>query len=103
MLTIKLMKAAQTTDAGVGEDANVPRTVFSTKILEAEEVTIYDHRPGELAEVAIVQPSSVLPKHLAFYLAPRGKRPAGFADEVDFYYAAFIENSRGSTTQSVTF
>ena len=74
--------------------------LFSTKIIEAEEVNIHILRPLELTEVALLCGG----KSYAFYVADRNKpRPEGFADEIDFYFSAFIENSSGATTESVRF
>jgi hypothetical protein len=107
MLTVKLMKlavslgTAQSTPSGAPA-VEIPVTGrFSTKIIEANEVDIHVLRPGELTEVAGLRDDG---KSFAFYVADRNKpRPAGFADEVDFYFAAFIENSSGATTESVRF
>lgn len=43
-------------------------------------------------------------KYGAFFVADTSKgRPEGFADEVDFWFEAYVENSAGKTTQSVRF
>lgn len=91
MLTVKVTKQLQ-------PDGDLPLR-FSTKIVETEHVDIYTLRPGELYEVAGGTP----PNSFAFLIAPRGTRPEGFADEVDFWYQAFIENSAGATTEVVKF
>ncbi len=100
MLTVKLMKAA-TLPLGITPSDNSTAGRFSTKIIEANEVDIHVLRPGELTEVAGIRDDG---KSFAFYVADRNKkRPEGFADEVEFYFAAFIENSSGATTESVRF
>lgn len=78
----------------------MPSGRFSTKIVEAEEVDIHVLRPGELVEVA----ARCGDRTYAFYVADQHKpRPDGFADEVDFWFSAFIENSSGATTEVVRF
>ena len=95
MLTVKVMK--QMRDLG---GAPIPGK-FSTRIVEASEVDIHMLRPGELYEVAANYPGSGV---AAFYIADNAKpRPEGFADEVDFWYAAYIENSAGATTEVIKF
>lgn len=107
MLTVKLMKAIQH-EPPAGTPVNAPPvTVFSTKIVEAEQVDIHYLRNGALVEIAVHEPvpaAKGAPSGMAFYLADRDKpRPEGFADEVDFYYAAYVENAHGATTQVVKF
>ena len=90
MLTVKLMKATRYP----GESD----TRFSTKLVEATEVDIHILRPGELYEVSARNGEL----RSAYYIAdPEKGRPKGFADEVDFYYAAYVENSSGATTEMV--
>ena len=73
---------------------------FSTRIIEAETVNIHYTRPGEVIEVA----GGVGDKSFAFNIIRRGAaRPEGFADEVEFWHEAFIENSAGATTEVVRF
>lgn len=94
MLTVKVMRrrSASPAESDVG--------LFSTKIIEAEEVDVHILRPGELTEVA----ARCGDRTFAFYIIPRdAKRPDGFADEVEFHYAAFIENAAGATTEIVKF
>lgn len=81
---------------------------FSTKIVEAVEVDIHILRPGELYEVAgLGRLSSSMDagdNSFAYYIAhPSLGRPDGFADEVDFWDSAYIENSAGKTTEVVRF
>lgn len=99
MLTVKVMKdGSDITDQDVAARGSGGR--FSTKIVEAEEVNIYVLRPGELIEVA----ARCGDRTYAFYVADRrNPRPDGFADEVDFWFSAFIENSSGATTEVVRF
>ena len=99
MLTVKVMKDGRiNTEQDVAGRGNEGR--FSTKILEAEEVDVHVLRPGELVEVA----ARCGDRTYAFYVADRHKpRPDGFADEVDFWFSAFIENSSGATTEVVRF
>ena len=99
MLTVKVMKdGTAITDQDVVARGNGGR--FSTKIVEAEEVDVHVLRPGELIEVA----ARCGDRTYAFYVADRHKpRPDGFADEVDFWFSAFIENSSGATTEVVRF
>lgn len=89
MLTVKVTKQ--------NEDEN-GKKIFSTRIVEAEQVDVHILRPN-LYEVAANGPGD---RSVAFYIAPRGgNRPEGFADEVDFWYEAFVENSAGATTQMI--
>ena len=99
MLTVKVMKdGTAITDQDVVARGSSGR--FSTKIVEAEEVDVHVLRPGELVEVA----ARCGDRTYAFYVADRHKpRPDGFADEVDFWFSAFIENSSGATTEVVRF
>ena len=99
MLTVKVIKdGTAITDQDVVACGNGGR--FSTKIVEAEEVDVHVLRPGELIEVA----ARCGDRTYAFYVADRHKpRPDGFADEVDFWFSAFIENSSGATTEVVRF
>lgn len=95
MLTVKVMK--QATDP----DGKPCLGRFSTRIVEAREVDIHVLRPGDLMEVAGIRSDG---ESFAFYIADRNKtRPEGFADEVDFWYGAFVENSAGATTEAVRF
>lgn len=98
MLTVKVTKqvhhAVRSPDAVNTAEGDVGR--WTTRIVESENVDIHILRPGELVEVA--------GDGFAFYIAPRDKpRPQGFADEVDFWFEAFIENSAGATTEVVRF
>ncbi len=100
MLTVKLYRKIP----GENYDALKPLAdqdgLFTTKIIEASEVDIHVLRPRELFEVACYYDGS----NFTFYIADRFKpKPSGFADEVEFYYAAFVENARGSTTEVVKF
>lgn len=97
MFTVKLMTARQDALGVQAPSTDLPAEVrFSTKLVEATEVYIHWLRAGQLAEIAT--PTA------AFYVADRNKgRPAGFADEIEFYYAAYIENSAGKTTEVVQF
>lgn len=96
MLTVKLMRALNREIEGESQSGR-----FTTKIIEAREVDVHILRPHELAEVAGIAGDG---SHFAFYIADRNKeRPEGFADCVDFYFSAFIENSHGATTESVRF
>jgi len=92
MLTVKVMKSVEVPD-------EIPKTYrYSTKIVEAEEVNIHILRPGELYEVAGVLGG----KSFVFYIAdPTKPRPTDFADEVEFWYAAYVENSVGATVEVV--
>lgn len=90
MLTVKLSRKNNITGDG---DAK-----WTTKIVEATEVDVHQLRIGELAEVATTNGES----SLAFYITDPGKpRPEGFADSVEFWQVAYIENSAGATTHIV--
>lgn len=96
MLTVKLMRVL---NQEIPDEASSGR--FTTKIIEACEVDVHVLRPHELTEVSGICPGG---GSFAFYVADRNKpRPDGFADCVDFYFSAFIENSHGATTESVRF
>lgn len=101
MLTVKVTKQIRHAEGppapkGVVSTAEEDMGRFSTRIVESDHVDVHVLRPGELYEVA--------GSDFAFYIAPRDKpRPEGFADEVDFWFEAFIENSAGATTQTVRF
>ena len=103
MLTVKVTKqvhhAVGEPDAATTAESDIGR--FSTRIVETDHVDIHILRPGELIEVAGGPPGE---GSFAFYIAPREKpRPKGFADEIDFWFEAFIENSAGATTEVVRF
>ena len=105
MFTVKLYIARPWPKTHDGMPASVDEirnsTRFSTKIIEAPEVEVHYLRPGELAEVQ-VRDGPYDTSGQAFYIADRDKpRPEGFADEIDFYYEAIIENAAGKTTQIV--
>lgn len=94
MLTVKVMKS----NAAPGDSRG---GLYSTKIVEAREVDVHVLRPHELTEVAGVRSDG---ESFAFYIADRNKpRPEGFADGVDFWFSAFVENSAGATTEAVRF
>ena len=94
MFTVKVTKRA------VDEKGERISGRFCTKMVEGSEVNVFVLRPGELQEVAGTGPSGCF----AFYVAnPQLGRPEGFADEVDFWDSAFIENSAGKTTETVRF
>jgi hypothetical protein len=96
MFTVKLMKEMHVVTDAKGNH----KGRFSTKIVEASEVNIHILRPNELAEVS----GECDGNNFAFYISDRNKaRPEGFAEEVDFWFAAFIENSSGATTEVVRF
>lgn len=103
MFTVKLMKAVKDIElpnAPSPGPIGGPVYRFSTRLVEATEVIIHTLRAGELYEVATTNGDH----SDAFYICDHVKgRPAGFADDVDFYYAAFIENAAGRTTDSVRF
>lgn len=102
MFTVKLYRRlSHQTENGPKADGIVP-VVFSTKIVHGIEVDVHWLRPNELAEVAVKHDREG--HNSAYYIADSGKpRPSGFADEVEFYYSAYIENAHGSTTESVRF
>lgn len=95
MFTVKLMKG------------------HSVKLVQAEEVNVFRSSQGiGVAEVSITTYQRGLddcvkadkPAHAAAYFIAdtRNKpRPKGFADNVDFYDKAFIENQHGATTEVV--
>lgn len=105
MLTVKVTKQirhAQGPPAptGVVSTAEEDLGRFSTRIVESDHVDIHILRPGELYEVA----GGKADDSFAFYVAPRDRpRPEGFAEEVDFWFEAFVENSAGATTHIVRF
>ena len=101
MLTVKVQKT-------VDSDGQRMPGRFSTRIIEAVQVDIHILRPGELYEVAgIGRLNGTLDagvNSFAFYIADGLKpRPEGFADEVEFWSSAYIENSAGKTTEVVRF
>jgi hypothetical protein len=98
MLTVKLSRQVRHGAQAPApmEPGDVGR--FSTRIIEAESVDVHYIRPGEVIEVA----GGVGDRSFAFNIIRRGaERPEGFADEVDFWHEAFIENSAGATTEVV--
>ena len=109
MLTVKVTKTSRNTN---GE---LMTGLFSTKIVEAVEVNIHILRPGPdnphspwLYEVSGVGKLSGNTdggdNSFAFYVADQSKpRPEGFADCIDFWNSAYIENSAGKTTEVVRF
>lgn len=69
---------------------------YHSKIVCANAVDIFTHRGGELKEIVTRDKDG---NSEAFYVANLEKgRPAGFADEIDFWDHAYIMNERGSTT-----
>jgi hypothetical protein len=99
MFTIKVTKRIRNVDLnGVEVAPMIGR--FSTRIVEAEQVDVHILRPGELTEVAWSRGDI----NGAFYVIPHdAERPQEFADEVEFWFEAFIENSTGATTEMVRF
>jgi hypothetical protein len=98
MFTVKLYRTIK--GRPLGEDSYFPAK-SATKLVEAEEVTVYLLRHDELYHVVGLTPGG---RPFAFYVANDEKpRPPGFADDIDFYYAAYIENSAGATTETVKF
>ena len=86
MLTVKLMKG------------------HVTKIIEATEVNIYPAHKGDdgrmdnkIREVAGTKYDG---NSFAFFVA-EDSRHDGFADTVEFYKCAYIENAHGATTEKV--
>lgn len=101
MFTVKLMKVRRDEVSPEGPSGPPVPCTFTTKLLEAGEVDIHTLRPGRLFSVEGMTPDG---KSFAYYVADRNEpRPEGFAPEIDFYYAAFIENSAGATTEIVKF
>lgn len=75
---------------------------ITTKIIEAIEVEIICHRPGVLYEIVgkLVDGGD----QFSYYIANHDcQRPEGFAQEIEFAYEAYVENSSGATTASVRF
>jgi hypothetical protein len=104
MLTIKLLKRSRSDDGFPVQDGR-----FTTKIVEAIEVDIHVLRPGELYEISGTGANGNN-YSFAFYVANDGtntgelkKRPEGFANEVEFWSSAYIENAAGKTTEVVRF
>ena len=109
MLTVKVTKTSR--------DANGELVcgLFSTKIIEAVEVNIHILRPNPdkpsspwLYKVSGIgklnNDMGAGDNSFAFYVADQNKpRPEGFADCVDFWNSAYIENSAGKTTEVVRF
>ena len=86
MLTLKLMKG------------------HTIKIIEATEINIYPAHKSEdgrmdnkIREVAGTRYDG---NSFAFYVADEQKQD-GFADCVEFYKCAYIENAHGATTEKV--
>jgi len=101
MLTVKVMRVLPELPNIEGGTGYIKPCRFSTKIVEADEVEIHTHRPGELYSV---EGSCKDGSSFAFYISDSYKpKPEGFADEVVFWYAAYIENSNGATTEVVKF
>lgn len=93
MLTLKLSRRNKEIEAG-------DQILFTTKIVEATEVEIHQLREGELSEAQTKNGDH----WQSFYIANRSKgRPSGYADEVQFWDSAWIENSSGATTSHVRF
>lgn len=85
MLTVKFMK-------------NDPR--IAARIVEGVEVSYVVIRPGELVKVR-VKTAGDRPD-VELFLAPRGApTPPGIQEGGEFYSTAYVENSRGATTQVI--
>lgn len=77
------------------------RDVHTMQFIEATQVNIHYLRPDELIEIAGKGTSGEI---FSYYVAPNNKpRPEGFADEVEFWWEAYIENSTGKTTHTIRF
>jgi|WetSurSiteA1Bulk_404760.scaffolds.fasta_scaffold117964_2 hypothetical protein len=77
-----------------------------TKIVEADEIEIFDHRPGELFEIT----GTTGDKKFNCYIANQDKPLPKNIYPVDlgtgksvFGYEAYIENASGATTEIVKF
>jgi len=106
MFTVKLMRRLpHIAENGIPErldsDGAIP-IVYSTKIVQGIEVDVHRLRPNELYEISVQHDREG--HNSAYYIADSGKPPpSGFAKEIEFYYAAYIENAQGATTEVVRF
>jgi len=96
MLIVKLGKLSSTDSSGEPDLLAGQKVV---KLLEAEEVIIYVLRPEKLVEVHGWNGT----KDFSYYISKDGKRPEGFASDIEFWREAYIENSNGATTHVVRF
>lgn len=79
------------------------------KLVSAKEVNIFSSLKGNndepigVAEISIQSGMADGPDQQAFFIADTRNRPrpAKFADTVEFYDSAYIENQHGATTQIV--
>lgn len=85
MLTVKLLK----------KEEGVSDILYSTKIVEGRYVDIHALRPGSLAQISVTTEDSLD----EYYVA--SEVPADFAEGSTVYYAAYVENSMGSTIHVV--
>jgi hypothetical protein len=74
---------------------------ITTEIIEATHVEIACLRPGFLFEICGKNANN---DPFSYYIAnPNGSVPEGFASDVEFGSAAYIENAQGSTIHMVRF
>lgn len=98
MFTIKLVGRTELKDGATGE-----RLMWLEKqrLVSADIVNVYTLRHGELFEVAGESKDGT---SCSFYVANQDlPRPYGFADSVDMWDRAYIENASGKTTRVVNF
>jgi hypothetical protein len=104
MFTIKIMrrKTVQTGKEYVDPDGNTGQCteyLYSTQIIEAKHIHIYELNSSTVFEVAGEDSEG---KSFAYYIANSDKpRPSNFADEIEFGYKAYVENSAGKTTEVI--
>lgn len=78
----------------------------ATKLVCGVEVNIYPaHHNGDAPAKNDVREVSVVPTDgpvKSFFVAdPKKPRPKGWAEEVEFFDVAYIENGHGATTETV--
>lgn len=79
------------------------------KLVSAKEVNVFsslqgnDDKPIGIAEISVQSGMADDPEQKAYFIADTRNRPRpkNFADTVEFYDVAYIENQHGATTQVV--
>ena len=104
MFTIKIMRRKTIQTGKVcadpsGDTYTCTEYMYSTQIIEAKSINIYELNSSTVFEVAGDDAEG---KSFAYYITNfDNPRPSGFADEIEFGYKAYIENAAGKTTEVV--
>ena len=105
MLTLKLYARVEYTTGEAGPDGSRSETFSQneTRIVEADDIVIRELRRDALFEIDVIGRDGH--SRQSFYVCPHGKHPDCIAVEAPhrFYYAAYVENAQGKTSEVVKF